>query len=247
MWSIPAPFYSRSLGDHPAGDGLTKLQVLFAGSSTDDTSAFAVGAGTEVSSAGANVVATEGLLTVKLSGAVSNYHTWSKNGLARQPNTGFTCEVFVKAEEFDPNPSSTGYFIELDAFGMATSRVGFNGYASSRNDLTIYAIAWYSYTSTVDIFNSAVLGSTFHHIAWVCDATANGDLRVYLDGVQVASYSGGSIQKTVPYLGEIRLGGVGAAFNQTNFYFSGLRVRHAEMYTGSSFTPPSSPSAWGPP
>lgn len=247
MFQVGPTFFSRALGDHPEGDGLTKLQVTFAGGSTTDESAFAVGAGTEVSSAGANVVATAGLLTVKLSGAVSNYHTWSKNGLGRLPNTAFTCEVFVRAEEFDANPSSSGFFIELDAFGMAASRVGFNGFAAGRNDVTAYATAWYGYTGTVDIFDASVLGGTMHHIAWVCNATANGDLRVYIDGVLRATYNVGSIQKTAPYLGELKLGGVGAAFNQTNFYFAGARIRHAEMYTGSSFTPPASTADWGPP
>lgn len=247
MWSIPAPFYSRVAGDHPPGDGLTMFQVTFPGGSTTDESAFAVGVGSEVSSAGANVVTSPGVLAVKLSNNVANYHTWSKNGLGRLPNTGFTCEVFVRAEEFDANPTGSGFFVELDAFNMAASRLAFNGFSASKNTLRAYATAWYDYSNTVDIFDASVLGGTYHHVAWVCDSTFNGDLRVYINGALVVTYNAGSIQKTSPYLGELKLGGFGAAFNQTNFYFAGARIRHAEMYTGASFTPPSSPASWGAP
>jgi len=237
-------------GDHPAGDGLTRLQCLFAGGSTADVSSYAVGSGVEVSSTGANVVATDGLLTVKLSGAVNNYHAWSQNGMGHASGVPHTTEIFVKAEEFDPNPATgSAFFTELDMYNMNASRVAFNGFASSKNTLRAYATTWYNYSGTVDIFDASVLGGTFHHIAWVCNGVSNDNLRVYLDGVLLVTYPAatGLLAKVAPTLGEVKLGGVGAAFNQTNFYFTGVRVRHAEMYTGASFTPPTSPADWGPP
>ena len=140
------------------------------------------------------------------------------------------------------NPaSSMSRGAHIDGFNTAIARLSFNGFSGGINALVLESLAWFAYTGG-DIFTAL---STPTHLALVSDASFNGQMRMYLAGVEVASYTVGPVTKTAPYTGTVALGGFSAA--GATLKFKGVRVRHAEMYTGASFTPPASPDAWGPP
>jgi hypothetical protein len=114
------------------------------------------------------------------------------------------------------------------------------------NPANLAAVAYYSWVDTVDAFSNRFLDYT--HVAWVCDASSNGDLRVYIDGTLYVTYNTGALTKTAPYSGGITIGTDNVPIVSTSWvYCSGVRIRRAEMYTGSSFTPPGSPADWGEP
>jgi len=240
MFTTGPTFFAPLSGDHPAGDGLTALQTAFAGGSSVDLSSYARGAGTN--SDGANVIVTEGELTTVVGGSAERSLSWTGSNLARLPSTGYTAEYFVQVIESSANPASNmSRGAHIDAFNTAIARLSFNGFSGGINALVLESLAWFAYTGG-DIFT--VL-ATSTHLALVSDASSNGQMRMYLAGVQVASYTVGPITKTAPYTGTVVLGGFSAA--GATLKFRGVRVRHAEMYTGASFTPPASPSVWGPP
>lgn len=246
MFTSAPPFYSSvASGDHPAGDGLTLLQTAFDGAVSDDISSYARGPGTITESAASNVTVYDGYVSCIVVGAVDNNILWSGTDLGRKPSTGYTAEAFLKLIEVTVNPASFfSRFFELNAWNMANSRLGVNGYLAGFNALTAYATAWYTFTDTVDVYTKL---TDFVHFAWVCDATANGDLRIYIAGQLVMTYNTGSIQKAAPYSGSIQIGGLNTGVQSAEVQCSGIRIRDAEMYTGSSFSPPGSPADWGPP
>lgn len=234
-------FFSRALGDHPEGDGLTALQTTFAGGSSVDLSPYARGAGTN--SDGATVVVSANELTVAIGGSVERSLSWTGNSLARLPNTGYTAEFFVRMIETSVNPASQmSRGAHIDSFNAAINRLSMNGFSGGINALVLESLTHFAYTSTTDIFT---ILAGYKHIAFVMAAGNPAPMRAYLDGVQVAASSSADYTKTAPYTGSIVLGGFSAA--SATLKFSGVRVRHAEMYTGASFTPPASPTVWGPP
>lgn len=241
MFTVGPTFFSRPVGDHPEGDGLTALQTTFAGASSVDLSPYARGAGTN--SDPVQVVVSANELTINLGGSLNRSLVWSGASLARLPNTGYTAEYFVRLIETSVNPgSSASQIAQVDGWNIAINRFGFNGFSGGINAYIAESTAWYGYASTVDAF---VKFGSYVHVAYVCDNSTNGNVQVYIDGVRVVNYSSGALTKTAPYTGTIVLGGVCGATVQAKF--SGVRVRHAEMYTGASFTPPTSPADWGPP
>lgn len=231
-------------GDHPPGDGLTRLQCLFAGGSTADVSQYLEGNATNVNNG--YVTVADGYCKI-LMGNGQNYLAWSSNNLGRNPNTGHTIEGFFKVEENHVNPSSSMEAVVVDMLNMALSQLKINGYSGGVNAMNLTAVTWYSYTDTgVDAFSSRL--SDYTHIAWVCDDSSNGDLRVYVDGTLLVTYNTGPLTKTAPYSGGITIGTDDTGVTQTAWvYCSGVRIRRAEMYTGSSFSPPGSPADWGEP
>ncbi len=240
MFTCGPAFFSQS-GDHPAGDGLTALQTTFDGGSSVDVSPYARGAGTN--SDPVQVVVGTGEVTINLGGSLNRSLSWSGNSLARLPNTGYTVEYFARFIETVANPaSSASQLAQITAFNIAVCRLGMNGFSGGINAYVAESTAWYGYTSVADIFTTF---GPYIHVAHVCDASANGDVRVYINGVRVVNYVGGALTVASPYVGTIVLGGVCGASLQAKF--SGVRVRHAQMYTGASFTPPVSPAVWGPP
>lgn len=241
MFTVGPTFFSRTLGDHPEGDGLTTLQTAFAGGVSTDLSPSARGAGTNTDAVQVRV--GTGQLEIDLGGGFNRSLSWSGASLARLPNTGYTAEFFVRFIETVSNPgSSASQLAQVTAWNLAVSRLGMNGYSGGINAYVAESTPAYGYTSTDDIF---VKFGPYVHVAHVCNATTNGDLRVYIDGQRVVNYAPGSLQIGSPYNGAIVLGGV--CTSSLRAQFSGVRVRHAEMYTGASFTPPTSPADWGPP
>lgn len=246
MFYIPTPTWSKKSGDHPAGDGLTRLQCLFAGASAADVSGYGE-TPTIVRNPGPTdyVRLFEGYAQI-LMGNGTNYISWASNELGRRPNTGHTIEGFFKAAENHVDPSSMMTAAKIDFLNMAISQMNINGFSGGMNILNLLATAWYNWPDTVDAFSNRLAAYT--HIAWVCDATANGDLRVYVNGDRKVLYNTGSLQKTAPYAGSVMIGTDSAGVTQNSWiYCSGIRVRRAEMYTGATFTPPASPAVWGPP
>ncbi len=242
MWSIPAPFYSTVAGDHPPGDGLTALQTAFAGGVSTDLSPYARGAGTNTDAVQVRV--GTGQLEIDLGGGFNRSLSWSGASLARLPNTGYTAEYFVRFIETVNNPgSSASQLAQVTAWNLAVSRLGMNGHSGGINAYIAESTANYAFTSTDDIF---VKFGPYVHVAHVCNTSTNGDVRVYIDGQRVVNFiPGASIQASSPYTGTIVLGGV--CTSSLRAQFSGVRVRHAQMYTGASFDPPVSPADWGPP
>lgn len=240
MFTCGPALLTQLQGDHPPGDGLTALQTAFAGASSVDLSPYARGAGTN--SDPGTVVVSDGELTVAIGGSVERSLSWSGSNLARLPSTGYTAEYFVQAVETSVNPvSAMSRGAHIDGFNTAIARLSFNGFSGGINALVLEALAWFSYTGG-DFFT--VLASPTH-IALVSDASGNGQMRMYLAGTQVAIYNSGPVTKVSPYTGSVTLGGISSA--SATLKFKGVRVRHAQMYTGTTFTPPTSPAAWGPP
>jgi hypothetical protein len=232
-------------GDHPAGDGLTRLQCTFDGASSADISEYALGSGTITESSPTYVDVREGELYIRLSGAVQNQLVWSAAGLGRVPLTGHTVEFFVRAVEIDPNPAfGATMFFDTAAWGMANSRMTFDPVSGGKNVARAYATAWYTYPDTEDLF---IRFAADTHVAFVTSADEFADLRVYINGQLLYTSVGTATAVGSPYNGSVTLGGIGSSVAAEDFYFTGVRVRRAEMYTGSSFTPPASPDDWGPP
>lgn len=244
MFTVGPTLFARAAGDHPEGDGLTRLQVRFAGGSSADESSFAMGSGTISQSSPGNVVIANGYASVYSSGITTNYITWSANGLGMVTGQGYTAEFFVKVIEVDANPFSQQYFATANCWNMGASRIGMSGVSGGINPMMVYADTFYSWTDTgVDIYAKL---AEFVHVAFVA-AAGSTTLRVYVNGVQVVTYAGGATSVNGLYPGSVDCGGVGAGGSATRFHYSGVRIRRAEMYTGASFTPPLSPADWGPP
>ena len=243
MFTVGPTFFSGGgvVGDHLAGDGLTTLQTTFAGGSSVDLSPYARGVGTN--SDPVQVVVSDGKLTIFNGGGLNRSLSWGGNNLGRLPNTGYTAEFFVRIVESSVNPaSSANALVSLAAWNMANSRLGMNGFSGGINPYFTEALAWYSYTGPEDIF---VKFAAYTHVAFVSDNTTNGSVLVYIAGQRVVNYAPGSLQLTAPYSGAFSFGSTNGASLTTEF--SGVRIRHAQMYAGASFTPPTSPAAWGPP
>lgn len=244
MYTCGPMFFGPPVGDHPPDDGLTRLQVRFAGGSSADESSYAVGSGTISESAPGNVTLLDGYVSVYSSGATTNYITWSANGLGMVTGEGYTVEFFARVVEVDLNPFGQQYFGTANCWNMGASRIGMSGVTGGINPMMVYADTFYSWTDTgVDIYSKL---ATFKHIAFVV-APGSSTLRVYVSGVQVVTYPGGATSVNLLYPGSVDCGGVGDSASATRFQFSGVRIRRAEMYTGASFLPPSSPAAWGAP
>lgn len=242
---IGPTFFSRQIGDHTPGDGLTRLQTAFAGGSSADISQYAIGSGT----INGSVAVTDGLLTVTLTALSTNRISWNNNDLRRLNSTALTVEFFVRVVEVTVNhASSIRQYASLDNFDNmddgggngGTHEFGVGGYSGGINPFRAQLNTWYSGDTGYDAY-----GAGFVHVAYVWDASPTGSLSIYIDGVRVVLQTGGShwiSGDTILYLG-----GASPIFTNAVAEFTGVRVRRAEMYSGASFVPPASPADWGPP
>lgn len=224
-------------GDHPVGDGLTRLQTTFAYGSSIDLSAYAIGSGTNT---GGTVQA--GRYEITQDGATYRGLSWTNAGLGRVAGTGHTMEFFVRATEITVNPTAGVTFAHCDMANMDQTLFFVNGLISSKNTLAAYALpSWFSNTAdSVDVYTGA-----YHHVAIVWDAA--GQYSLYFRGIRVVTLAGTGDKGYASGVGSVTLGAIGAAGQSTKFEFGGVRVRRAAMYSGASFTPPTSPAAWGSP
>lgn len=226
-------------GDHPAGDGLTRLQVAFTGGSSADVSSFALGTGTLV---GTGVTINNGYLEIVENGAVDRHLSWADDGLGRQSNGAYTLEFFVEPIAVSPLQPASG--IQYAIMDIATGTV-MNLYQQGLlGGVNAPAIDWpglASWGGNYDWFTG-----TYHHVAIVADTSNN--FSFYFDGIRPFGIVTGNYNKN--YSGAtsaVQLGATGGVGVTTTFRFSGIRVRRAVMYSGASFMPPASPAVWGPP
>lgn len=234
MFMCGPNFFSSAAGDHTPGDGLTRLQTLFAGASSADVSSYAIGSGTNI---GGTV--NNGYYEVQPNAGGFKRLIYSNAGLGRADNTAHTFEFFVRITEVDVDPVGLIGLAACDMDNMTGSDWSVNG--GSLNPLAVSAGVWFSWADSVAAYNP----SGYHHIAHVWQANPAGDLAIYVDGVRIVNRAGGGSR--VAGTPSLSLGGFGNAGSASNFKFTGVRVRRAAMYSGASFAPPLSPADWGAP
>jgi hypothetical protein len=238
MPQVGPTFFSLPLGDHPEGDGLTRLQTAFAGASSADLSTYAIGSG---GNNGGTLGA--GYFEIVQNSATFKALAWENAGLATLD--GPHClEFFFEAFETSANPPSTCNIEQHKITLMSIPTMQILGHAGGINNVgwvatpTGEGFSLISASPAVDVFGSV------HHVVYQHDE--NGALSIWYDGVrQLDSYGtwdGSGVTGPYVYLGATGIGG-----QTITIRFYGVRVRRAEMYSGASFTPPSSPAAWGPP
>lgn len=235
MAVIGPTFFSSPVGDHPAGDGLTRLQTVFAGASSADISQYLIGSGTNdemtVSDGSANAVFDSNLNPKSL--------VYSDVGISQiSDDAPLTYEMFWVATLDTPSPQSPGDAIKFAQFTTHLNGIDFY-IRGVPNDTDILIIQ--SGFTTVTVTAGHAYG-TQNHLALVNRST--GVMDIYLNGVRVVT--GRNDNTTLAGLGTMQLGGVGRGDTRVTYY--GARVRRAEMYPDSAtVTPPLNPAAWGPP
>lgn len=243
MFAVGPTFFSSPAGDHPPGDGLTRLQTAFAGGSSADISQYALGSGLVAGP----IVVSNGLLTCPLVSGVETSLRWDDSSLGRPASTAMTYEYFFRMIEVSVNPvasiSRMAMLRNVDNMGSGGAFagdhiLGFNGYSGDMNQLVLALATWYTYAAGVDAFSLP-----FWHVAYVYEATLSGTLSIYLNGVRIFNGGGGHV---ISGTSSVWLGGFSASPSAT-IEFKGIRVRRAQMYSGASFVPPAGPEAWGPP
>lgn len=232
---IGPTFFSSPAGDHPAGDGLTRLQTVFAGASSADISSYAIGPGTQ---SGGTVY--DGYYEVNLTNLTPSSLSWTDAGLwAASDNVSHTIEWFMSVIQM-AFPSPWRYTIFRTKFGSEGRYYDVYGNATGNKLGLLREGGGVSYDTT-----GAAWSTNEHHaIVFRPDSTYD----MYIAGQRViagATYSGGIPQGTT---GNVRLGGTGGDdVTPLRVRYHGVRVRRAEMYSGASFAPPISPAVWGPP
>jgi len=237
MFAIGPTLFSSARGDHTPNDGLTRLQTVFAGGSSADVSSYALGPGVNT---GGTVHA--GRYEITQDSATLRALSWQDATLGRVVNTGHTVEFFVRVTEITVNPPSAVQFAAADLANMSPTTFMVNGFISGKNTLAALALpGWYSsIADTVDVYTGQ-----YHHVALVWDTA--GQYSAYLRGQRIVTFPGTGDKGYAGGVGYVYLGNTGAAGQSTKFEFSGVRVRRAQMYSGASFVPPTSPDDWGPP
>jgi len=235
MAVIGPTFFSSPVGDHPAGDGLTRLQTTFAGGSSADISQYLIGSGTNdemtVSDGSANAVFDSNLNPKSI--------IYNDAGLAQQLSTSpLTYEIFWTATLDTPSPQNPGDQVKFAQFSTHLNGVDFL-IAGYPNDVNIFIIQ--SGVTSVTVIGGNVYGA-LNHLALVNRTSGLAD--IYLNGVRVSAGRAGT--GGLAPTGTMQLGGVGRGDTRVTYY--GARVRRAEMYPDSAtITPPLNPAAWGPP
>lgn len=235
MFTVGPTFFSDP-GDHPPGDGLTRLQCLFAGASSADVSSYAIGSGTQN---GGTLYAGYFECLFDSVGTHERQIIWEHADLYLSSSSEpLTAEYFVTVEETVANPQSQN---EIGRFKFGSAQIN-NAVAGYVGGLNNFAIADYGDWS----YDHGEVWDTLTHVAVVFRTT--GFYDVYIGGVRVhaaQAYSGGAGQGSV---GSVIVGGTGQNYvSRITCRYYGVRVRRAEMYAGASFAPPASPAAWGPP
>lgn len=239
MSQVGPTFFSSS-GDHPVGDGLTRMQTTFAGASSADVSQYSIGSGV-------NTLGTlhDGYYQVTLASGATKRLVWTDSGLAKLQNEPYTFEVFLEADDPYWDPVGVSQIMSVVMFlsaGFGLAINGFGGAVPSANELSYEDTinGAHTYTASVDFFASLPV---IHHFAF--SVASDGTYNVYLDGIRILGPITGT--NFVNTSGSVQLGGVNPSGDQLDLRFYGVRVRRAEMYSGASFTPPSGPADWGPP
>ena len=225
MFSIAPPFWCQS-------DYLTRLQTDFAGSSSADQSFYAIGSGTTVGT----VTVYAGYLEVILDSTTTKTLSWSDASMELTGSTNLCAEFLVTLEETTANPPSGVKFAQLTFGSSGGIDFQINGYggAVTGNEFQINE-SGSIYSGTTD----AAFSPTDHHFAVQFRST--GVFDIYIDGSRVVTsraYTGGANHT-------VQLGGSGTAGQTVTCKFTGVRVRRADVYSGASVTPPSSPADWG--
>jgi len=227
-------------GDHPPGDGLTRLQTAFAGASSADISIYAIGSGTNT---GGTV--HDGYYEVDInSGSLKNL-AWVNSGLAKNTGQKYTFEIFFEVIEVTGNRNSAVGLFDAVMFltaGMQASMNGYGGAVPLANE--------FAYSDTINGGHTYV-GSTdlpasspaIHHFA--LSVAADATYSVYLDSSRILGPVAGT--DFAHTSGSVSIGGVSASGESTRLKVYGVRVRRDQMYTGASFVPLSGPEVWGPP
>mgnify|MGYP003500815524 FL=1 len=235
MFAVGPTFFSSPVGDHPAGDGLTRLQTTFAGASSADISQYLIGTGTL-----SNMTLSDGsLMGLFDSNVTTKSLVYTDVGISQVSDTApLTYELFWKATLDTPSPQSPGDAIKFAQFTTHLNGIDFY-IRGVPNDTDILIVQ--SGFTTVTVTAGHAYG-TQNHLALVNRST--GVMDIYLNGVRVVT--GRNDNTTLAGLGTMQLGGVGRGDTRVTYY--GARVRRAEMYPDSAtVTPPLNPAAWGPP
>ncbi len=239
-------------GDHPPGDGLTRLQVRFNGGSSVDESPFMLGAGTITEAVVGNVTSQVGYARVVATNNGNNFMNWGAVGLNYTDYLlGYTVEMFVKILPFGLRPTGFHNFAHVSAWSSVPDAIlSLGAQTSGRNELKNNQSTGYTWTdSGNDIYTRMF---DYVHFAWV-QAPGSSLMRAYVGGVQIGTnaaayqHAGSGYVRFGPGSGGSSGGTPGVT---SEWHYSGVRVRRAEMYdignTGI-FTPPASPFDWGPP
>lgn len=231
MNHVGPTFFSSPSGDHPPGDGLTRLQVTFAGASSNDLSSFALGPGVNDE---ANLF--NGYCRMLFDSNLNQKSLlWSDSDIELPSAVApFTAEFFFQATEVSHSPGDAVKFAQL-----TFDNTGFDFYVPPYSSGLSYTRLRVVQAGFADVDCATTVYDMLHHVALVNRSTGTD---IYLDGVRViaarAPYWTGSV-------GTLQLGGAGRGDTQVDYY--GCRVRYAEMYSGASFTPPAGVEAWGAP
>lgn len=248
MFTAGPTFFSSSVGDHLPGDGLTRLQVTFAGASAADLSGF----GLTPTRSGGTLGDGYYDVTISTGGGFNPGISYDDDSLARQAtNTALTVEVLLSLNAYPTaNNSSTQTHVYLN--NLTSSMTGgsnpiqmqtLGGFAATNFS---QVGAFYANWSAPGDKTPGLLNSV-RHFAWVW--YTDNTYAEYYNGVRQAGPSADTSYRLGAPTTTIRLGSPSASPYWTDFTlrYLGLRVRRASMYSGASFTPPSSVAAWGPP
>ena len=236
MAVIGPTFFSSPIGDHPPGDGLTRLQTTFEGASAADISSYAIGSGTN-----AYGTLTDGSNYWVATDATVQSRYWLSTGLVLNNYSPLTCEFFFIANWTNNTASAKDQKIGQMNFGDQNFDLIVQEQAdqtTSRFNLSGGAMG-YAGPTTFNTNGSADV----HHVAFV--ARASGTCDFYLDGVRIVT--GVTYSNAANSSGYVQLFGRGTQNQTITATYLGVRVRRAEMYTGASFTKPAGPEVWGAP
>lgn len=239
MLVVGPAFFSSITGDHSPGDGLTRLQTVFEGSSSADISSYAIGSG-----GNNNGTVGDGYFEIVQDSAVFKALAYENAGLSRPNGEPQTIEFFFEAFETTANPPSACNMMQFDAQAGSIPTMKIKAFAGGINNVSWVALPTDEGFAEVTASPAAdVFGST-HHVAFVIDT--NGHLDIYYDGVR--QLEGSLTLAGGESLGYVYLGGTGTGGGQQiTIRYYGVRVRRAAMYSGASFTPLTGPEAWGAP
>jgi hypothetical protein len=248
MFTVGPTFFSRPLGDHPEGDGLTRLQTTFAGASADDISGFAVPASVNGGTLG------DGYYDVAIGVGESTTKgvTYSSTGIARQASgQALTVEVFLSLQYYPEGDNGDGQtHVNLNNLtsnmtgGNYPIRIATKGGVGNTN-YAQYGQGYANWDQTGD--PAPGLLTSIRHLAWVW--YSDNTYAMYYNGVRQAAPAADSsylLGAPTPF---VLLGSPSNSYYWTNFVmrYYGVRVRRASMYSGATITPPASPADWGPP
>lgn len=242
MAVIGPTFFSSPVGDHPAGDGLTRLQTAFAGGSSADISSYAIGSGLVAGP----IALSGGLLTCALTPGVETSLRWEDVALVKPVGIAVTFEYFCRFFEVAANHASAvqrmAMLRNVDSLSSGGSYsgdhvMGVNAWTGSINAISLIMASQYEWYSAFDAYEAGQV-----HIAYVYPAASG--LNIYVNGVRVVQKTG--VMNFGGGPNGTWIGGYSGSYSET-VKFQGIRVRYAEMYSGASFVPPAGPEAWGPP